>query len=234
MRNRGEKGAVLILARYPRPGMVKSRLAQRLGDVPASEFYRLCAERLFAELDRLPPTVCRYLFFDDRRRDDADEIRRWVGRDLRFHRQPNAEFGERMVAGFRQAFLDGATKAIIVGTDIPDLNAELLTRALHLLDRYPLVIGPDRGGGFYLLGMRMLHRELFQLPTPWGSDEVYLHTLKQMERYAYVPAVLPTLFDIDTGEDLRGWVEEAFAKEPMADSSMLRFAQKALRDRAST
>lgn len=221
--SRQAHNALIMLARYPRPGQVKSRLAATVGDEVAAEFARLSAERLFAESGRLPQTVRRYLFFADAA--DAAEVRRWAGEAFRLQPQVAGDFGRRMSAAFHTAFREGAHKAVIVGSDIPDLSASLLAEAFHLLDQYPLVIGPDRGGGYYLLGMKMLYADLFLREVSWGSERVLGQTLRIMEALDLVPAFLPALIDVDTEGDMRRWLQ---GREPAAEEALERYLRRHL------
>ena len=203
--------ALLVMARLPRPGRVKSRLADTIGEEKAAEFYQRCAERLFEESRRLPNGVARYIFYADAA--DAAAMRSWAGDDFLYEPQTRGHLGDRLVDAFTTAFGQGVQKAVVVGSDVPDLTARRIAAALRLLDHYPIVIGPDHGGGYYLMGMRMLHRDLFLRSLAWGTHYVLGHTLRIMRDLALTPAFLPTLIDIDTGGDLRRWLQSRPAGE---------------------
>lgn len=200
-----KNSALIMMTRLPRPGRVKTRLAATVGDETAAEFYRLCAERLFRESRRLPQVVRRYIFYADA--EDAERVRAWAGDGFRYEAQPAGNLGRRLASAFHTVFEQGARRAVVVGTDVPDLSAGVVERALALLERYPLVIGPDHGGGYYLLGMRMLYDDLFLRDLSWGTNEVFSQTLRIMRDLELVPAFLPVLIDVDTAGDLRRWVE---------------------------
>jgi rSAM/selenodomain-associated transferase 1 len=185
-----DKAALVVLARLPRPGRVKSRLAATLGEEAAMEVYRLCAEQLFGASERLPRQVARYLFYADP--EDRAQVQQWAGRGFYY--------------ALRTVFAEGARKAVIVGSDVPDLSAAVIEEAFALLDRYPLVIGPDEGGGYYLLGMKMLYADLFERRVAWGTERVLAQTLRIMQLLELTPAFLPRLIDVDTAGDLRRWL----------------------------
>jgi uncharacterized protein len=207
--------AVIILARLPRRGRVKSRLAATVGDDGAAESYRLMAEHLFEECRRLPPAVARYLFYAGR--GDAEAVSAWTGGSFRYVPQSPAGFGRRMMAAFETVFREGARKAVIVGSDIPDLTATIISEALHLLDRYPVVIGPDHGGGYYLLGLKMIYPDLFLRPLPWGTQLICWRTLQIMQELGITPAFLPRLIDVDVEGDLwRWWEQKPVAGHPLS------------------
>ena len=196
--------ALIILARHPRRGAAGSRLARTLGMDVATEFHRLSAERLFLELERLPFPVQRYLFYSGD--DDKAALRNWTGDRFEYELQQGGDRGERLHHALMTIFAKRMHKAVIVGTEIPDLTAGLIDEALHLLDSYDVVIGPDHSGGYYLLGMKALHEELFD-NVPWGTSRVYGHTLRMIKALDLSLAFLPVLVDVDSEDDLRRWME---------------------------
>jgi uncharacterized protein len=196
--------ALIILARHPRVGAVRSRLAQSLGKEVATNFHRLSAERLFLELERLPMPVRRYLFYAGR--DEEAALRKWTGDRFQFELQKGKDRGERLRHAIATTFSRRVHKVVIVGTDSPDLTAGLIDEALHLLDAYDVVIGPDHNGGYYLLGLKALHEELFH-NVPWGTSRVYGHTLRKIKMLDLGLAFLPVLIDVNSEDDLRRWME---------------------------
>jgi rSAM/selenodomain-associated transferase 1 len=199
-----------MMARLPQPGRVKTRLAATVGNEVASEFYRLCAERLLRESDRLPQHVHRYLFYAGAPEEAV--VQRWAHRILHYEAQQGRDLGQRLAHAFFTVFARGAHKAVVVGSDIPDLSAGAVREALRLLDRYQVVIGPDHGGGYYLLGMKMLYPELFR-NVSWGTSAVYGQTLHTVVSLGLSAAILPTLVDVDTEADLRRWLSLQPAEE---------------------
>jgi rSAM/selenodomain-associated transferase 1 len=202
--NAAANRALIVFARYPHAGQVKTRLASTMGAQRASTFYRRCAEKIFAESGR----VCcrRYLFYADEA--DAERVRQWVGRHFCCLPQSVGDLGLRMADAFDHVFREGPRQAIIIGSDIPDLTAEILAEAFQLLDQCDIVLGPTFDGGYYLLGMRQLYRELF-LHIAWSTPAVFDQTLEVVDRLGLKLSYLPRLIDIDTEEDLRRWAASA-------------------------
>lgn len=203
-RAREAEGALIIMARHPRVRAVRSRLAQTLGEEVAAEFHRLSAERLFLELERLLLPVQRYLFYAGI--EEEAELRGWTGERFLYEAQRGRDRGERLQHALETTFARHSGKAVIVGTDTPDLTAGLIDEALHLLDSYDVVIGPDHSGGYYLLGLKALHKELFD-DIPWGTSRVYGHTLRMIKTLELSLAFLPVLIDVNTEDDLRRWMD---------------------------
>jgi rSAM/selenodomain-associated transferase 2/rSAM/selenodomain-associated transferase 1 len=193
---------LLLFVRYPEEGRVKSRLASFLGDEAAARFYRRCARNLAGQSRRLGRKARRYLCYSEQA--DLERLWRWLGSGFRYRPQIGEGLGQRMENAFITAFAEGAGKVIILASDTPDLTAEIIEEAIAALEEADTVIGPCHDGGYYLLGMKELHRPLFD-GIPWSTDEVVARTLEAIESQGLSCRLLPTLADIDTGEDLRRW-----------------------------
>ena len=94
----------------------------------------------------------------------------------------------------------GYEKVIIIGSDLLDLNQDIITEAFHKLHQHDVVIGPAEDGGYYLLGMKTLHPKLFKNKA-WGTETVREDSLKDLQ-YSTV-FLLKELNDIDTFEDMK-------------------------------
>ena len=106
-----------------------------------------------------------------------------------------------MALAFKLAFADGATAAVIMGTDCPELDAEVLDSAFANLGPDRLVLGPARDGGYYLIGLTGPAPKLFEA-MPWGGDQVISETLRRADAEGLAVHQLRPLNDIDRPEDL--------------------------------
>ena len=168
-----EPAALVVFARLPIPGKAKTRLAKDVGEANAAEFYARMAERIFTVTSRCERTSSRTVFFSERAEEDG--IRRWLqGKrgaasdprasswtDIRLEPQAaGGDLGERMRRALDHALRHGGSdggpcaKAVVIGTDIPSLDASHVDRAVELLDAHDVVFGPAVDGGYYLLGVR--------------------------------------------------------------------------------
>lgn len=195
--------ALVIFIRFPRSGKVKSRLARTLGPEKAAAFYRLCAQQTAGELDRVPGEVKKYLSYSDK--SDEDEIRHWIGSRFRLIPQAEGDLGQRLEQSFRGLLKGVPGKVIIMASDVPDLSTGIINDAVSVLDNHDLVIGPCHDGGYYLIGMKKPHGELFK-GISWSTDEVLEQTLTIADKQGLSVFSLITLRDIDTGNDLKEWV----------------------------
>ncbi|MCK5429835.1 MAG: TIGR04282 family arsenosugar biosynthesis glycosyltransferase [Anaerolineales bacterium] len=204
--NKRGSTSLIIFVRFPHLGRVKSRLAISLGVETATGFYRRCVEHILGESSKVLGEVQRYVFYSDR--SDESEIGKWLGQ--RFHCLPQVAggLGKRIEHAFRSVFKEGTQKAVILASDVPDLSARIIDDAIKALDRYDIVIGPCYDGGYYLLGMKKLHRELLG-GVSWSTEHVYQQTLYNINRSKLSVYCLPFLADIDTERDLRNWIRTA-------------------------
>jgi uncharacterized protein len=206
--------AILVFVRAPRPGRVKKRLETRLaaaiGDQAALRIYTRLAEHTLAEVRALAgEDVAIRVHYAPA--DAGDAVRAWLGDGPLYLPQAYGDLGVRMKDAFARAFADGADRVVIVGSDLPEVSASLLRRALDLLDAHPAVIGPARDGGYYLLGLRGMTGGIFD-GMEWSTPHVLRTTLERFSAAGVEPAALEELADVDTVDDLPfGWLEQASA-----------------------
>jgi hypothetical protein len=101
------------------------------------------------------------------------------------------------------AFTTDATEIVLIGTDIPDLPATLITQAFTKLHDHDIVLGPSYDGGYYLLACTP-HTLLPQMFTniPWSTTNVLPTTLDILTTHHRTVYILPPWHDIDTPDDL--------------------------------
>ena len=116
--------------------------------------------------------------------------------------QHGNDLGARMLNSFSDQFKMGYSRLIIIGTDCPDLNSELLLNAFNALESHDIVIGPAADGGYYLLGMSKLYPELFE-GVEWSTSEVYGQTVDIISKLGLSFSLMPVLRDLDNEDDLK-------------------------------
>ena len=187
---------VIVFARTPVAGQVKTRLAAGVG-----------AARALAVYEALLSHTCgavRRAGFDARVHLAGDIPERDLWSEAGFTRRPQqgADLGERMHEAFRTAFAEGVRKAVIIGTDCPGLGPAVLQEAFRRLDEAEAVVGPAEDGGYVLLGLTSPVRAIFENKV-WSSDTVLADTLSDFARLGMGVAQLEPLRDVDTAADLR-------------------------------
>ena len=193
---------LLVFARVPALGQVKTRLAAGVGAPAALAIYLELLGITRAAIVEAGVPVTVWLAGTAGPVPTAAEANDWPGMPARC--QPAGDLGQRMTAAFAAAFAAGATRVAIIGTDCPGLEPAHLTRAFALLDEHEVVLGPATDGGYYLLGLRQPQPELFRHKA-WSTASVLADTLADARRLGRRVALLPELHDVDTAADLATW-----------------------------
>lgn len=193
------KEALLIFQKNPVKGLVKTRLASTMGEDSALSIYEFLLDRTYEETKQIDQEIL--VFFSD-----------YIPKEHPFpfhalHLQEGMDLGVKMKNAFRKAFSLGFKKAVIIGTDCPDLTSELLIRSFSLLDQSDLVIGPAGDGGYYLLGMNREHSYLFD-GIEWSTSQVFSRTLELARHHHLSFSLLPMLHDIDNEADWNRFVTQ--------------------------
>lgn len=193
MENHGAT-ALVVMARYPAVGEVKTRLARVIGADRACDLYRafLCdIETRFAAGRRT--LVWAY---DPPDRDFAALL----APGARCLAQEGAALGARMRAVFRHLCASGFTRVLMFGADAPHVRDEWLDEAEAALDDADVALGPSLDGGYYLIGMRSPH-DVFS-GIKMGTPGVFAATRHKAEAAGLRVHVLPETFDVDEAPDL--------------------------------
>jgi hypothetical protein len=185
--------AVLVFARAPVPGRVKTRLIPRLGEFRAA---RLHARLTAKALRTAAAAGCGRVELHDTTK------------------QRGADLGERMYRALSGA-LRRHRAAILIGTDCPALRPSDLRRAARLLaGGCHAVLAPVEDGGYVLIGVRRVSPSLFA-GIEWGSAGVYAATAGKLDSLAYRWRALRTLWDVDRPQDLERLRSLRFPSMPL-------------------
>ena len=214
--SRGGGGAatLLVFAKAPRPGEVKTRLARTLGRRGSPDHE--AATALFRRMGRLivdnvaeAPAVLTVCY--DPPGAEA-EMREWLGpAPQRYWPQGGGDLGERMSRMFARAF-EHAERAVVIGTDTPAVGARTIARALAALDTADVVLGPSRDGGYYLMALREAQPKLFS-GVAWSTGSVLAETVARARTLELQVTLLEVEADIDTAADLTADVADHLGVE---------------------
>lgn len=206
------KERLIIFTRYPEPGLTKTRLIPALGAKGAANLQRQMTEYALSKVKELQSA--------SRRRSGAllplsVEVRfaggnlslmqDWLGCDLAYQPQGEGDLGSRMARSLFDAIQANVERVVIIGTDCPGLNAQIIANAFHHLHlAHDLVLGPAIDGGYYLIGLGRFIPELFT-GINWGTAEVLQQTIDIAQKLDLSVAYLLELADVDRPEDLPVW-----------------------------
>ena len=209
-RNSTRATALVIFAKAPVPGQVKTRLCPPLTPDEAAtlhgSFVLDTLERAKTAVGKLKLDMDRYLacapssghvFFKIMEERQGVKLIDQVGDDL----------GARMHHVVETMFSRGYRRTIIIGTDVPTVPLDHFKQALTSLEDHDLVLGPALDGGYYLIGINQSVPELFS-DIPWSTDQVLRLTQEKAAVLGLKTALLERWRDVDTLDDLEALIEE--------------------------
>ncbi len=193
-----QKRAIILFAKDPVPGRVKTRLSSLLDEETTLKLYLHFLTAGLSLLESVqgadsfiavaPPLTSEYF----RSNPELESFKIFT--------QDGDDLGQRMRRAFLQSFEEGYERVVIIGTDSPSLPVEYIQRALDS-DR-SLTLGPAVDGGYYLIGMGPKVVEVFD-NIHWGTSSVLSETGANARRLGVDVESLPVWYDVDRPEDLR-------------------------------
>jgi uncharacterized protein len=195
------RSAVAIMAKAPRAGEVKTRLCPPLSLAEAAELYRCFLLDKIAQvnaLQRATPVVSY----------SPSDARQWFEDVTPAHflliPQLGDDLGARILSAFDQLFHHGYTQVMVIDSDTPTLPTVCLEQAIELMaERHnDVVLGPTEDGGYYLIGLRRAHRELFE-HMPWSTSQVFAETRHRSLQHGLTVACTESWYDVDMPDDFR-------------------------------
>lgn len=203
MNSHKSSNILIILAKLPEPGKVKTRLAKDLGEKRAAEAYSQMARHIISCASNSNTYETSIFFYPpDKKREVAD----WLSGISKLENeslipQEGNSLGQRISNAFKRIFSKGAEKAVIIGTDCIDVTPVIIKNALIELNEHDCVIGPAEDGGYYLLALSQHTPGLFD-GIDWSTERVLEQSLERAESLGLTYSLLETLSDIDNVEDL--------------------------------
>lgn len=191
------RAALLVFAKLPVPGTVKTRLTSLLTDAEAADLSEAFLRDGLDAYCTLPVDV--RLCVDA----PPEAVPPGLAPDgVTLHAQHGDDLGARMLHAFVEAFVAGYERVAVIGADHPTLPTEFVALAFEeLVEPLRIVIGPSDDGGYYLLGTNEVVPALFEGMT-YSHDAVFEQTLARAQDAAPV-SILPCWYDVDTPETLR-------------------------------
>ena len=193
--------ALLLFARLPRLGQVKTRLMPRFTPGEALAFHRALLIDSLVLLHRCADSAGadRRLYLSEEGELDSGITAQLGGTTLRI--QQGADLGERLHHALQECFTDGYREIIVLGSDSPHVPHTYVMRAFGELAKAEIVVGPARDGGYYLLGATRLHALLLS-DMPWGTAQLYRETVRRARKEGIPISSLPAWYDVDLPESL--------------------------------
>ena len=212
MRLEGEAAGLpilVVMTRWPASGRCKRRLARSLGNSAAAGIQsRLISHTVVVAASLAQGGVLEARIAVSGAGPKA--CRRWLAPQsgVSINAQSRGGLGTRLCHEvLRARSCRPLTPVILIGTDLPDLHQQDLLTAIDRLNHSPLVLGPSRDGGYWLIGLGAEEDPHWAFHSiPWGTDAVCRLTIERARRLGRAPELLGWRNDIDEISDLKSWL----------------------------
>ncbi len=210
---------LVMMAKFPEAGLVKTRLAADIGHRPAAELYECFIRDLLQHLASDTWSFRLAISPGEKTKETASLF----GHELTQIPQRGEGLGDRMENVFHEIFGAGFEYVVLIGSDAPDLPLDFIDEAFTALADQDAVLGPSCDGGYYLVGLRRdgFRKGLFA-DIPWSTPEVFSMQLRHFRDKGLRAYILPPWRDIDTLADLVALVNLAGAT-PFSESRTMKY-----------
>jgi len=190
--------AVVIMAKEPKVGEVKTRLVPPLTPEEAARLYHNFLLDKVAQLSLIPDIQHCLAYYPRTARDFFQDL---VPSTFMLIEQVGPDLGERLKNVSSHMLDRNFDKILMIDSDTPNLPTSYLTDALSALENNDAVLGPCEDGGYYLIGIKTAVPGLFR-GIPWSTPDVNKVTLQRAEELGISIEKLATWFDVDTIAEL--------------------------------
>ena len=203
--------SLIVVAKKPEPGFTKTRLCPPFTAQEAAQFYRCLMLDTLALAARVQGVEHCVAYAPVGARSYFQSL---VPEGFSLIPQQGTDLGERLANTLADRFQQGYRKVVVMNSDGPTLPLPYLEEAFRQLQHYDVSLGMGHDGGYYLIGMKQLHPELFE-NIAWSSDQVISQTLDTCRRLQLKVHQLPQWYDVDVADDLQQ-LRSDLAKNPTA------------------
>ena len=194
---KNKDNAVILFARDPVLGQVKTRLSSSLDDETILRLYTCFVEDSLEKIRKVDNADCFVGIYPSNLSGFFNGIE---DSDIRLFIQQGENLGDKMRQAFVDRFADGYKKVVIIGSDSPSLPVSYINQALN--SDKDLMLGPSTDGGYYLIAMTGKVSEVFD-GIAWGTEQVLDETLNRVKKAGVSLELLPVWYDVDFPEDLK-------------------------------
>lgn len=190
--------ALIIFAKAPRFGRVKTRLQPGLTPEDSLSLYRAMVEDLLKQLRHTAFCDVKIFYYPSNAK---NEVKSWLGDQFEYFPQRGEDLGEKMYEAIAEISRRNYKKVVLIGSDIPTIDTTTIVRAFSTLDSYDVVLGPSQDGGYYLIGLKKAYPRLFET-IAWSTNIVLDQTIMKARQLNLDVVQLEIKSDIDTYDDV--------------------------------
>ena len=191
------KNLIIIMTKVPRAGNVKTRLQPFLSPDQCVSL----SEAFLEDAINKAQNRAKNLIIAFSPNSERDYFAKFENNKFILVEQKGENLGEKMFYAFQFAFEHDSDAVLMIGTDSPTFPAEFIDLAFENLKNADAVLGETTDGGFYLIGLRVLRKEIFA-NVEWSSENTFRQTAENIKKSSLKLSLLPIWFDVDFPEDL--------------------------------
>lgn len=198
--------ALIVFTREPEAGRTKTRLMPYFSASQCADLHRCMLKDISKELRKADADIIVAYTLGDGSDDSAEPhfLKEIMGGSTVFISQRGDDIGSKMQNAIGDVLNLGYRKVVLIGTDIPEIEAETIDTSFAMLDVCDVVMGPTEDGGYYLIGMKALHPEAFNVRT-YGMATVFEETTASLIHAGLKVEKVESYSDIDIPVDIRGF-----------------------------
>lgn len=204
------KRTIIIMAKVPRAGNVKTRLQPYLTPEQSADF---AACLLYDTIEKVK-SLQNQLIIAYSPHDEREFFDKFSLGETLFTEQKGSDLGEKMFNAFEFAFSRNIDSAVMIGTDSPTFPGEFIAHAFNDLETFDAELGKTADGGFYLIGLNNLKTEIFE-NVEWSSEKTFRQTKENILNLDLKLKQMPEWFDVDEPADLEK-LREDFAQNEIS------------------
>lgn len=188
--------AIILFTRIPIPGQTKTRLQPFL----SGDECCILQEAFINDIYTMIKSIGIDIFLCYTPLGDIDKLKTIITDDISFIPQRGDTLGEKMYNAISDVLNFGYDSCVLIGSDIPLIESEHIKKAFSLLLYSDMVISPTEDGGYYLIGMKEVCKDIFTIE--YGNNSVMEETCNVMKNIGKSYRIGTSNFDIDEKEDL--------------------------------
>jgi len=196
--------ALIIMTRVPIPNKTKTRLMDIYTGLECCRLHKCFLMDIFSVCNKLKNDMDIYLTYTPEH--SFNELQGLIPEYIVSFPQQGKNLGERMLNSIDYVLNSGYSQVVLIGSDIPELKSEYILKAMENLVNSDVCIGPTFDGGYYLIGMKKMHTELFNCKLSWGKKTVLQRTTEIAQGSNLRVSFTNECRDIDTKEDIRDFL----------------------------
>lgn len=219
-RSQAEAIAVGLMCKAPRPGHAKTRLGHTIGADAAAALSECFLRDVAKIIESLQPSHNLQGYGLYAPIDAAAEIAALLPCSFRLVPQQGDDFSSIVHGAIASLLERHRAGAILINSDSPTLPPQILAMALEEIRRHEdcIVLGPAFDGGYYLIGLKHAHWELFR-DIPWSTNEVARITRDRARELDISTVELPMWYDVDDAADFSRLLKEIAGAPPTFGNS---------------